>query len=346
MPGSTAATAAPRDDGSGDTSGDGREPDSPTDLPRPSLLAVLRRVRTEFGRDNLLDLAAGLTYYAVLSVVPGLVVLVALLGLAGPDTTQQLISQVEAVAPGSASGVVRTLVEQAQSNQKGAGISAVIGLAVALWSASGYVSAFMRASNVVYGIREGRPMWKTIPVRLAVTLLAVVLLVAGTVIVVVSGPVAQQAGDLVGAGDLTVTLWGILKWPVLLVIITVLLAVLFWASPNAKQGGVRWVSPGGVVAVLVWLVVSGLFALYVATAASYDSTYGTLGGVVVFLVWLWLTNIAVLLGAEVNAELDHARAISEGLPEDVQPFAEPRDTRKLDDTDKAEVARAQAARDS
>lgn len=315
-------------------------PDSPTDLPRESLVAVLKRARGEFKRDNLTDLAASLTYYGVLSLAPALVVLVSALGLLGRDATAEVVDQVQAVAPGSSADFVRTLVTQAQSNRTGAGLGAVLGLLVALWSASGYVSAFMRASNVIYDIPEGRPIWKTIPIRIGVTVLAVVVMVVSAVIVVVSGPVAQQVGGLVGAGDTTLLVWSVLKWPVLLVLVSVLFAVLFWASPNAKQGGVRWVSPGGVIAVLLWLVVSAVFAVYVANFSSYDKTYGSLAGVVVFLVWLWLTNIAILLGAEVNAELDRSRAIAEGVPEDLEPFAEPRDTRAMDEADRraAEVA--------
>ena len=320
------------------------DPESPTDLSKPSLVAVVKRASKEFSNDNLTDLAAALTYYAVLSVVPGLIVLISILGLLGQDTTAQVVDQVQSVAPGSSADFVRTLITQAQSNKGGAGIGAVLGILVALWSASGYVAAFMRASNVVYGIGEGRPIWKTTPIRLGVTIVAVLIMVVSAVIVVVSGPVAQQVGDVIGVGDTTVLIWQIAKWPVLLILVSILLAILFWASPNAKQGGIRWVSPGGAVAVLIWLVISALFAVYVTNFSSYNKTYGSLAGVVIFLVWLWLTNIAILLGAEVNAELDHAKAINAGLPEHVEPFAEPRDTRKLDDEEKAAINRAQAAR--
>ena len=334
---SPALSPAPRRD-------DQPAPDSPTDLPRPSLVAVVKRAAREFQRDELTDLAAALTYYGVLAVVPGLIVLISLLGLLGPDTTTQLLDQVSAVAPGSSAEVVQTLITQAQSNRTSAGIGAVAGLLVALWSASGYVSAFMRASNRVYGIGEGRPLWKTVPIRLGVTAVAVVILVVAVVIVVVSGPVARQVGDVLGAGDAAVTVYSVVKWPVLVVLLSLLLALLFWASPNAKQGGVRWVSPGGLVAVVLWAVVSAVFAVYVTSFSSYDKTYGSLAGVVIFLVWMWISNIALLLGAEVNAELDHARAIAEGLPEDVQPFAVPRDTRKLDADETAAVEEADAHR--
>jgi len=319
-----------RDDG---TTGD-RDLDSPTDLPKESLVAVVKRSAREFKRDVLTDLAAGLTYYALLSVVPALVVLFSVLGLLGPSSAQAVVTQAEQLVPGSASDVVRTLVQQAQANKGGAGFAAVIALAVALWSASGYVAAFMRASNVIYDIPEGRPIWKTLPIRLGVTLLSLIVLSVGTAIVVLSGPIAHRVGDLIGLGDTAVLVWNIVKWPVLLVLVSVLLAVLYWAAPNARQGGIRWVSPGGVIAVLLWILVSVLFSLYVAFASSYAETYGALAGVIIFMVWLWLTNIAILLGAEINAELNRGRAIAGGMPEDLEPFAEPRDTRKMDERDR------------
>ena len=319
-------------------------PESPSDLPRSSKVAVLKRIRREVKRDNLTDLAAALTYYAILSVVPGLIVLVSVLGLASRGITQQVVNQVKTITPGSTAKLVQTLITQAQSHRGGAGAAAIAGVVIALWSASGYVAAFMRASNRVYNIGEGRPIWKTAPIRIGVTLVAVVFLVAMAVIVVVTGPVAKAVGDTIGAGGTAVLVWDIVKWPVLLVLISVLLAVLFWASPNAKQAGVKWISPGGLTATILWLILSALFAVYVTTFSSYNRTYGSLAGIVVFLIWLWVSNLALLLGAEINAELEHGRAIATGLPPDVQPFAEPRDTRKLSDDDKVAVERSLAAR--
>lgn len=320
--------------------------DSPTDLSKPSIFAVLKRSGKRFSQANLTDLAAALTYYAVLSIVPGLIVMVSALAFLSPDATTEITDQVQELAPGSAADFVRTLIDQAQANQTGAGIGAIVGIAIALWSASTYVAAFMRASNVIYGIGEGRPIWKTVPIRVGVTIMAVVLLLASAVIVVVSGPIAVQIGDVLGAGDTALLVWRIAKWPVLLIIVSVLLAILFWASPNAKQSGVKWVSPGGVIAVLIWLVASGLFAVYVANFSSYDKTYGSLAGIVIFLVWLWLSNIAVLLGAVVNAELEHAKAIADGLPEDIAPFTEPRDSRKLDRAQQAAVDASRSAKEN
>ncbi len=316
----------------------------PTDLPKPSLVAVLKRARVEFRNDNLTTLAAALTYYAVLAMVPGLIVLFTAIGLFGKSLVNRVVHQVNAVAPGSAGQFVKSILTQVQSHRTGTGIVAVVGIAVALWSASSYVNGFRQASNVIYGIGEGRPVWKTVPMRVMVTAVAVVILVICALIVVVSGSVAAQVGNSIGAGHVAVVVWSIAKWPVLVVLVSALLAILYWATPNAKIGGIKWVSPGGVIATALWLILSGLFSIYVIHFSTYNKTYGSLAGIVIFLIWLWLSNVAVLLGAEVNAELDHAKAVAEGMPEDVRPFAEPRDTRKLDAHDRADVEAARTAR--
>lgn len=304
---------------------------SPDQLRKPSLRSVAKRVRVEFASDNVTDLAAALTYYAVLAVVPGLIVLLSIVGLTGATNVHQLTTQVTSLSPGSTGKVVQTLIRQAQAHHGGAGAAAIAGIVVMLWSASGYVGAFMRASNRVYDIGEGRPIWKTVPLRLGITAFAVVLLVAMAAIVVLTGSVARAVGTPLGIGSTAVSIWDIAKWPVLVLLVSVLLAVLFWAAPNAKQHGIKWISPGGVIATLIWMVVSALFAVYVTDFSSYNKTYGPLAGIVVFLVWLWLTNVSLLLGLEINAELERERAIVHGLPENVEPFAEPRDTRKLSD---------------
>lgn len=266
------------------------------------------------------------------------------MGLFGKDVTHRVVAEVNAVAPGSAGQFVQQLLSQVQFHKSGTGIMAVVGLVIALWSASSYVNGIRHASNIIYGVAEGRPAWKTVPLRIALTALAVVVLVCCSLIVVVSGSIANEIGNALAAGHAAVLAWNIVKWPVLLVLVSVLLAALFWASPNAKQAGIRWVTPGGVVATVGWVIFSALFSVYVVNFSSYNKTYGALAGIVVFLIWLWLSNLAVLFGAEVNAELDHAKAISGGLPADVRPFAEPRDTRKMDDHDRQAVERANAAR--
>jgi membrane protein len=314
-----------------------RAPDGPTDLKAGSWWQVLKRTVREFREDNLTDWAAALTYYGVLSIFPMLIVLVSLLGLAGKSATQPLIDNLGKIAPGPAQQIFTSAITNLQKNQGAAGIAAIIGIATALWSASGYVAAFMRASNAIYDIEEGRPIWKTAPVRLGVTIVLVILLVVSAVAVVFTGGLASQAGNVIGLGSTFLTVWSIAKWPVLLAIVSFMFALLYWASPNAKQAGFRWVSAGGVVGVLLWVIASAAFAFYVASFGSYNKTYGALAGVIVFLVWLWISNIATLLGAEFNAELERGRRIEAGHPADVEPFVEPRDTKKMSDEGKAQV---------
>ena len=292
---------------------------------------VLTRTIGEFREDNLTDWAAALTYYGVLAIFPALIVLVSILGLIGESATQPLIDNLGTVAPGPAKEIFTSAIENLQGDQGAAGVLFVVGLLGALWSASGYVAAFMRASNAIYDMEEGRPVWKTLPVRVGLTLVLLVLLALSTVAVVLTGGLAEKVGDLVGLGSTAVTVWNIAKWPVLLLVVSFMFALLYWAAPNVKHPGFRWISPGGVLAVIGWLIASGAFALYVSNFGSYNKTYGALGGVVVFLVWLWISNIMVLLGAEFNAELERQRAIEDGMrPEDKEPFAEPRDTRKME----------------
>jgi len=317
---------------SGSAAGAGRHataPDKPTDLDSSSWKEVLKRTVREFKEDELVDRAAALTYYGVLAIFPAILALVSILGLVGKSATQPLIDNLAKVAPQQANGILSTTIANLQKSQGSGGILFIVGIAVALWSASGYVAAFMRASNGIYEIEEGRPIWKTAPVRLGVTLVLVVLLVITALGVVVTGGIANQAGDLLGIGKSAVRVWDIAKWPVLLLIVSVMFAILYWASPNVKQPGFRWFTPGGIVAVVVWVIASAAFAFYVANFSSYNKTYGALGGVIIFLVWLWLSNIAVLLGAEFNAELERGRQIEAGHPPDKEPFLEPRDTQKM-----------------
>ena len=309
--------------------GDGRAPTGPTDLETRSWSEVLKRTVREFKEDDLVDRAAALTYYGVLAIFPALLALVSVLGLVGRSATQPLIDNLGRVAPGPAKDIFTTAVQNLQRSRGAGGVLFVVGLAGALWSASGYVAAFMRASNAIYEIEEGRPIWVKAPVRLGVTVVLGVLLVISALAVVVTGGLADHVGRVLGIGKSAVTVWDIVKWPVLLLVVSLMFAILYWASPNVRQPGFRWLSPGGLLAVLVWVLASAAFAFYVANFASYNKTYGTLGGVIIFLVWLWLSNIAVLLGAEFNAELERGRQIEAGHPPEREPFLEPRDTRKM-----------------
>ena len=315
---------------------DENPPDSPTDLDKKSWLTILKRSGKEFSDDNLTDVAAALTYYAIQAIFPGALVLLSIVGLLGESATQTLIKNVGEVVPGSSADIVVRTIEQAQQNQGAAGLAFVLGLVLGIWSASGYVAAFMRASNIVYDIPEGRPIWKTLPTRVGTTIVLMLLLLVAAAIVVFSGPVAQQAGEILGLGETALTVWSIVKWPVLILLMMVIVGILYWAAPNAKRG-FKWVSPGGVLGVLIWIAASALFAFYVSNFSNYSKTYGSLAGVIIFLVWIWISNIAILLGAEFNAEMDRRRAEVDGLPEGAEPYVELRDTRKLDEDEKAEV---------
>lgn len=304
-------------------------PDRPSQLRAKGLFAALKRTFKQFSEDNVSDWAAALTYYGVLSIFPGALVIVSLLGMLG-DTGQRTVEDaVTQITPNSQlRDLVNTVLDQVQGTGN-AGLAAILGLVVAFWSASGYIAAFMRASNAIYDVPEGRPIWKTLPIRVGVTATVGVMLIAAAAIVVFTGDLAKIVGDRIGLGGVAVATWNIAKWPVLLVLVSLMFAILYWASPNARTGGFRWISPGGIFAVVLWVAASGGFAIYLANFANYNKTYGTLGGAVAFLVWLWISNMAIMLGAELDAELERGRAIAAGHPADEEPFLELRDTRAL-----------------
>ena len=303
-------------------------PGKPTGLGRGSWRAAVGRTLAEFKDDFLQDRAAALTYYSVLAIFPGILVLVSLLGLFGQSATQSLVTNLTNAVPATARTILRDAIIRLQHGHSAAGVLAIVGIILALWSTSSYVAAFMRAANAIYDVPEGRPAWKTLPLRLGVTLLLMVLLIASAAIVVLTGSLARHVGQVLGIGSAAVTTWDIAKWPVLVLLVCLMVAVLYWASPNAKQG-LRWILPGAVIAIGVWLAASGLFAVYVANFSHYNKVYGSIAGMIIFLIWLWLTNTAILLGAEFNAELERGRAIAAGTPPDAEPFVEMRDTRKL-----------------
>lgn len=305
-----------------------RAPEQPTDLPRTQVPGVLRRTMREFSADHLTDLAAALTYYGVLAIFPMIIVIISVLGLVGHSATQPLISNLSKVAPGPARQIFTSAIRNVESGKGTAGVLFIVGLLGALWSASGYIAAFMRASNVVWDVEEGRPIWKTIPIRVAVTVVTVILLTASALAVVMTGELAKRVGGVLGLGSSAVTVFDIVKWPIMLVVVSVILAILYYLGPNVRQPGVRWVSPGSVLAVAGWIIASAAFAFYVASFSSYNKTYGALGGVVAFLVWLWITNVVILLGAELNAELERGRLIAAGHPADTEPYLPPRDEPK------------------
>jgi membrane protein len=296
------------------------------------VIGLLKRTVREFQDDNLTDWAAALTYYGVLAIFPALLVMVSVLGLLGHSATQPLIDNIDSVAPGPAKQIFSDALKNLEDSQGAAGVFFVIGLLGALWSASGYIGAFMRASNVIYDIDEGRPIWKTLPMRVGLTVLLMLMTAITAIGVTISGGLARQVGKTIGVGGTAVDVWNIAKWPVLLLIVGLMFAVLYWAAPNVKQPGFKWITPGGALAVIGWVIASLAFAFYVANFGSYNKTYGALAGPIVFLVWLWISNVVILLGAELNAEIERGRAIDAGMhPPDKEPFMEPRDTRKMAD---------------
>jgi len=304
-------------------------PDSPTKLRTGGMVAAIKRTFKQFSEDNISDWAAALTYYGVLSIFPGALVLVSILGMLssnGQQTVQKTVTEI--AGNQQIQSLVNTVLVQVKDPGT-ASFAAIIGIVLAFWSASGYIAAFMRASNAVYDVPEGRPIWKTLPIRVGVTAVIGLMLIISAFIVVFTGDLARVVGEKIGLGGVAVTVWSIAKWPVLVVLVSLMFAILYWASPNAKTGGFRWVSPGGIFAVVLWLIASGAFAIYLGNFANYGKTYGTLGGVIAFLVWLWISNIAILLGAELDAELERGRAIAAGHDPSDEPFLELRDDRKI-----------------
>jgi membrane protein len=301
---------------------------------KPTTFGVLRRTITEFSEDNLTDWAAALTYYGLLALFPALIALVSLVGLfADPQTTAQKLTEiVTQIGPSSGAETFSGPIESITSNQSAAGILFVVGLVGALWSASGYVGAFMRASNVIYETPEGRPIWRLRPLQMAITLIMVLLVALLAVALVLTGPIVDAVAGPLGISSTATTIWDVAKWPVMIAIVITIIAVLYYSTPNVKLRGFKWVTPGSILALLVWLIASAAFALYVANFGSYDKTYGTLGGVVVMLMWLWITNLALLFGQELNAERERGLELEEGTPRadreiQLEPRSEPKEQR-------------------
>ncbi|PZE61912.1 YihY/virulence factor BrkB family protein [Curtobacterium sp. MCLR17_044] len=312
---------------------DSRKPDNPTDLKKPTLVYTLKKTLREFTSDQCTDLAASLTYYSVLALFPGLLAVVSLLGLVGQaDNTIKTLLQI--IGNIGSDQVVDLIKEPLEGlvRSPAAPITFIVGVLGALWSASGYVGAFGRAMNRIYNVREGRPIWKLRPTMLGVTVTTVVLLVVG-LLVLVSGPFARSFGDVIGLGDVAATVLLIVQWPILLVIAIIVVAVLYYWSPNVKQPKFRWVSGGSILAILIWIIASVGFGFYVGNFSNYNATYGSLGGVIVFLLWIWITNNALLFGAEFDAEIERGRELQAGIraEEDIQ--LPERDTRQIEKQD-------------
>ena len=322
-----------------------RKVDSPTELAKPSLGFGLKNAVKQFSSDQCTDLAASLTYYAVLSLFPALLALVSLLGVFGQgETTVETIltvvrdlGQEEAVE--QIEGPIRSMVDAG-----GAGFALVGGVAGALWSASGYVGAFGRAMNRIYEIDEGRPIWKLRPQMLLLTLALV--LMGGLIVlgIALSGGVARTIGETIGLGDTAVTVWNIAKWPVIVLLVMAMVALLYYFTPNVQQPKFRWMSPGAGLAILVAILASAAFGFYVGNFGSYNKTYGSLAGVIVFLLWLWIINNVLLLGAELDAELERSRQLQSGIAAEESIQLPPRDTSASDKAEEKREAAVEEAR--
>jgi membrane protein len=323
-------------------------PDSPSELTKQSWVYVLRKTVREFSTDQCTDLAAALTYYSVLALFPAAIALLSLVGLVGqgPKTVDTLLQILSDIGASSAVNTLEpTLTEL--SNTPSAGLAFVLGLAAALWSASGYVGAFGRGMNRIYEVDEGRPIWKLRPIMLLLTLVLVVLTALVALGLIVTGPAARAVGDAIGLGPTAVTAWNIAKWPVLLVVVILIVALLYYVTPNVKQPRFRWVSVGAVVAILTWVLASAAFGFYVSGFSSYDRTYGSLAGVIVFLLWLWITNLALLFGAELDAEVERGRELQAGIAaeETIQlPLRDTRNTEKAEQKQRDDIERGRELR--
>ena len=323
-------------------------PDKPTELTKPSWTYVARTTFREFRDDECTDLAAALTYYAVLAIGPAAIALLSILGLVsnGTKTVDTILQVLRQIGAGGAAKTLDPMLHTLASQQS-SGIGLLVGLLGALWSASGYVGAFGRGMNRIYEIEEGRPFWKLRPVQIVVTLVTLVLAAAVVLALVVTGPAAQAIGDALGLGSTAVLVWEIAKWPVMLLVVVAIVALLYYATPNVKQPKFRWVSVGAVIAIVTWVIASALFGLYVAGFSHYDKTYGTLAGFVVFLLWLWITNLALLFGAEVDAELERGRELQAGVAaeETIQlPVRDTRGIRKKRQREEKDIARGRRLR--
>ena len=267
------------------------------------MVDALKRTVRAFKEDQLTVWAAALTYFGVLSIFPALLVVVSVLGLIGESATDALLKNLQEVAPGPAQEIVTNAIRNLEGASAASGFAFVVGLVAAIWASSGYVAGFIKASNVIYDVDADVPLTTTLPVRISLTVVLMVLAGLIAFAVTLTGGLAKSVGDVLGIGNAAVDVWAVAKWPVLLLLVSLLLAVLYWAAPSVELP-FRLISPGSLLAVLGWVVSSLGFAFYVANFSSYNKTYGALAGPIVFLLWLWITNICVLLGAELNAELE------------------------------------------
>jgi membrane protein len=328
---------------------DPRKPSGPGEVTKPSWKYIAKKTFREFTKDKCPDLAAALTYYSVLSIFPALLALVSMLGIFGDaqKTTNSLLDIVQGFAPGDTVKTLRPVIEDL-TGSPAAGFTLILGILTALWSASGYVGAFGRALNRVYEVDEGRPFLKLRGTMLGVTIVNLLIVVVLAAMLVLSGPIAEKVGNLIGLGGAFVAVWNIAKWPVMLALIIVAIAILFYATPNVKQPKFRWMSMGSAISLVVFLLASLAFGFYVANFSSYNKTYGAIGGVIIALLWLWILNMSLLFGAEFDAETERGRELQAGIEAEETLQLPPRDTKqsdKLQDREQEDIRRGRELRE-
>ncbi|MEZ2387926.1 YihY/virulence factor BrkB family protein [bacterium RCC_150] len=308
---------------------DPRKPASPTQITKPTWTYILKRTVREFSKDQCPDAAAALTYYGVLSLFPALLALVSLLGIFGQagKTTTALFEIVRGIAPGTTADTIRQPIEELITSPA-SGFTLILGLLTALWSASGYVGAFSRAMNRIYEVDEGRAFIKLRATMLGVTVLGILIAALIAAMLALSGPVADSVGRAIGLGGDILTIWNIAKWPIMILLVIVIIAVLYYATPNVQQPRFRWMSIGSFLALLAFIIASLAFGFYVANFANYNKTYGAIGGVIIMLLWLWILNMSLLFGAETDAETERGRELQAGINAEETIQLRPRGTKR------------------
>lgn len=322
------------------------KPDSPAEVEKRSWKFVVRRTLRAFGTDGCPDLAAGLTFYAILALVPAVMVsfsLISLLGR-GEETARVVLDVVRALVPNAPAAPVRDVIAQI-AEARLSGVVLVFGIGLALWAVARYVAALGRGMNRIYRVEEGRPAWKLKLGQLLVALVVIVCIAAVATLITVSGDVAEALGNAFGLGDMTLLVWRIARWPLLAAVVIFVLAFLYYFAPNVKLARFRWMSLGAAVALTVLLLASLAFGLYVSNFADYDRLYGAFGGIIVFALWLWIANIAILVGAEFDVELERVRELQAGIPAETQVQVPLRDASRIAKSVREDRKEATQARD-
>lgn len=277
---------------------------------------ILKRTLVAFYDDQMTHHAAALTYYALMSLLPTMLLCVSLLGLLGqyPATYDAILDYLRDLVPQSTLGAVDAALRGALRSEGTAAGALAVSVLVALYGTTGLLEAARRALNVVFDARQGRSFLRRKATDVASTVVLVGLILVTLVFVFVGGGLARDIFDALGLGSTAVSAWRAARWPAAYLVATLVFAFLYYVTPDVKQRAFHWITPGAVVGVALWLLASIGFSLYLSHFTSFNATYGSLGAALVLVVWLWLTNVALLFGAELNAEIEREKELSEGVP--------------------------------